>query len=158
MSVGRGRPSLGAVLFFALLVASIAVAVLVVRARSPDLVLEVRSLTCSFEPRGENGLDGASATFFVREADPHAVVSIVDSEENVVRVLDEDVALRVGEDVSYTWDGRSADGGAAPPGRYRLSVELPAAKRMMVWPERVILGSERALPDRCESEAGEEES
>jgi len=158
LSVGRARASLGAVLFFALLVASLAVAVLVVRARSPDLILEVTSLTCAFEPGTPNGIDEASANFFVRESDPHAIVSIVDSEESVVSVLDEDVALRVGEHASYTWDGRADDGQPAPPGRYRISVELPAAERMMIWPDRVILGSAGALPDRCEPEPGEGES
>lgn len=152
MSSGRGRASLGASLFVALLLASLAMAVLVVRARSPDLVLEVKSLTCAFDPGAEGGLEEASITFFVRESDQHASVSIVDSEENPVRVLDPDVALRDGEDASFTWDGRTGAGRAATPGRYRLRVELPDAQRTMVWPERMILGSARVLPDRCESE------
>jgi hypothetical protein len=150
LSIGRGRASLGATLFFALLAATLTVAVLVVRARSPDLVLEVTSLTCSFRPGADEGLDQARATFFVREADPHAVVAIVDPAENVVRTLDEDVALAVEEEASYAWDGRTDQGRRAPPGRYRLSVGLPAAERTMIWPERVILGSARVLPDRCE--------
>lgn len=154
MSLGRVRASLGATLFFALLIASLAVSVLVVRARDPDLVLEVESLTCSFDPFAERGLEEASATFFVRESEPNAIVSIVDSDGHVVRVLDADVALRSGEKVSYSWDGRTDRGARAPPGGYRLSVELPEAGRTMVWPERLVLGSAQVLPDRCEPESG----
>ena len=158
MSVGRARASLGTALFLALFVASLAVAVLVVRARSPDLVLEVTSLTCAFDPGTPQGLDEASATFFVRESDPHATVAIVDSEERVVDVLDDDAALRVDQEASYSWDGRTEDGSRAPSGRYRLSVELPAAGRTMIWPERVILGPAGTLPDRCEPESEGAES
>jgi len=158
LSLGRARANLGAILFFALLVASLAVTVLVVRARSPDLVLEVTSFTCAVEPGAEGGLDRATATFFVRESDPSAVVSIVDSEEEVVRVLDADVALRADEQTSFSWDGLTDGGSPAPPGRYRLSVELPAADRTMIWPERVILGSPRTLPERCQPMSLEGES
>lgn len=152
MSHARRRVPLGAALFFALLAASLALAVLVVRARSPDLVLEVTSLSCSFAPGADPRLDEARTTFFVRESDPNAIVSIVDSEEDVVRTLDADAALEAGESATYAWDGRTDAGTRAPPGRYRLAVKLPAAGRTMIWPERMILGSAKALPDRCRPE------
>jgi len=152
LSAGRARPNLGATLFFALLIASLAASVLVVRARDPDLVLEVRTITCSFDPGVGSALDRARATFFVRESDPDAVVSIVDSEEVVVRVLDADASLEAGEEVSYAWDGRTDAGTRAPPGRYRLAVELPDAGRTMIWPERVLLGTAQVAPERCQAE------
>lgn len=143
-------PGARVALFLALLVATTAVAVLVVRARTPDLVLEVVKQcpppapadNCSpeFDPRGEPSLRRLEIVFFVRESDPHALVRIVDSREDTVRTLDADVALESGERVAYIWDGRTNSGAFAPPGRYRLGVELPDADRDMIWPRRIFLG------------------
>jgi hypothetical protein len=129
----RHRVSLGAALFFALLGITLVTAVLIVRARTPDLMLEV-----THQPSTLSG-DDARISFFVRESDDHARVAIVDSHEDTVRTLDGDVALEAGEEVSYEWD-RSTDAGTeAPPGRYRLEVALPSQDREMVWPRRITL-------------------
>ena len=125
------RPPLGMALFFVLLAASVLSAVLVVRARTPNLVLEV-----THQPETLAG-DDARISFFVREADGHARVAIVDSHEDVVRTLDEDVALSEEQTVTYVWDRHSDTGGDVPPGRYRLLVELPSEDRVMVWPRRI---------------------
>ena len=130
---------LGVALFFALLAATLIAAVLVVRARTPDLVLEVRH-----QPELLTGED-ARITFFVRESDDHARVAIVDGHEDVVRTLDADVELSADEEVTYEWDRSTDDGGVAPPGRYRLLVELPSEDREMVWPRRMTLIA--AAPD-----------
>ena len=79
----------------------------------------------------------APIEFFVRESDDDALVAIVDSGEDLVRTLDEGVALTADEPVSYTWDGRTDDGRRAPPGRYRLLVDLPSHDREMIWPRRI---------------------
>lgn len=129
----RDRVSVGAALFFALLGVTLVMAVLVVRARTPDLMLEV-----THQPSTLTG-DDARISFFVRESDEHARVAIVDSHEDIVRTLDSDVELEAGEEVTYEWD-RSTDAGTeAPPGRYRLEVALPAKDREMVWPRRITL-------------------
>jgi hypothetical protein len=129
----RDRVSPGAALFFALLGITLVMAVLVVRARTPDLMLEV-----THQPSTLTGAD-ARISFFVRESDEHARVAIVDGREDTVRTLDDDVALDAGEEVTYEWD-RSTDAGAeAPPGRYRLEVALPSRDREMVWPRRMTL-------------------
>jgi hypothetical protein len=129
----KRRVSLGVALFFALLAATLLTAVLVVRARTPDLVLEVTR-----QPETLVGED-ARISFFVRESDEHARVAIVDGEEDVVRTLDEDVGLSSGDEVTYGWD-RSTDAGTpAPPGRYRLLVELRSEDREMIWPRRITL-------------------
>jgi hypothetical protein len=127
------RVSAGAALFFALLGITLVMAVLVVRARTPDLMLEV-----THQPSTLTG-DEARISFFVREGDDHARVAIVDSHEDTVRTLDDDVELEAGEEVSYEWD-RSTDAGTeAPPGRYRLEVALPSQDREMIWPRRMTL-------------------
>jgi hypothetical protein len=143
------RLGLAAALFFSLLVATTAVAVLVVRARTPDLVLEVTKQcpppapadNCSpeFDPNGKPLAREIEIEFFVRESDPHALVRIVDSHEDTVRTLDSDVALEADREVRYVWDGRTDAGTLAPPGRYRLGVELPSEDRDMIWPRRIFL-------------------
>jgi hypothetical protein len=114
--------------------------VLVVRARTPDLVLEVieppASQPAEFAPGGPPPND-VQITFFVREDDGHALVGIVDSHEDLVRTLDSDVALAKHRRVTYTWDGRTDSGEVAKPGRYRLLVELPSEDREMIWPRRI---------------------
>jgi hypothetical protein len=150
------RATLGAALFLALLAASTAVAVLVVRARTPDLVLEVTkqctppspatNCTPEFEPRGKPRYRRLEIVLFVRESDPHALVRIVDSHEDTVRTLDADVALDADQKVTYVWDGRTDGGAVAPPGRYRVGVELPGEDRDMIWPRRIFLGDVPGRP------------
>lgn len=135
----RGRLGLGAGLFFLLLAAALVCAVLVVRARSPDLVLEVTGIEPgrTIAPGDGRHPGEAELRFFVRESDPSARVEIVDSREDTVAVLDREVALEAGDEVSYVWDGRTDAGVAVRPGRYRLRVVLPARDREMVWPQRL---------------------
>ena len=152
MSSGSRRVPLGAALFGTLLIVSCALAVLVVRSRSPDLVLEVcapnpdRELT--FSPEATDGARKARLDFFVRESDPAARVSIVDSGEGVVRTLDDSVALAADERVEYAWDGRSDSGAFVPDGRYRLRVDLPDHDREMIWPKRLEFSSDPAAAER----------
>ena len=84
-----------------------------VRARTPDLVLEVTEPPADdpaeFSPGGPPPNE-VQLTFFVRESDEHALVGIVDSHEDLVRTLDSDVALAEREPVTYIWDGRTDDG------------------------------------------------
>ena len=131
----------GAIVFFALLAVTLAVAVLVIRARTPDLVLEVESIT----PR-ELVIDGFGTDpseveigFFVREPDPRAEVAIVDPHDEVVRTLAAAVPLEAERPVTYRWDGRSDGGALVRPGRYRLRVTLPERGREMAWPRRIVV-------------------
>jgi hypothetical protein len=129
----KDRVSLGAAFFFALLAVTLVMAVLVVRARTPDLMLEVTRQPSTLTA------DDARISFFVRESDEHARVAIVDSHEDIVRTLDGDVELDADEEVSYDWEGSTDAGTPAPPGRYRLEVALPSQDREMVWPRRITL-------------------
>lgn len=148
MNVRSRRVPLGAALFGLLLVTACALAVIVVRSRSPDLVLEVCApnpdTALVFSPQATNGPSEAMLDFFVRESDPDARISIVDGQEDVVRVLDEWVGLEAGERVTYVWDGRDDAGEYVPEGRYRLRVDLPERDREMVWPRRLVFSSDPA--------------
>jgi hypothetical protein len=140
------RLSLGGALFLVLLAASLAAAVLVVRARDPDLALEVTERACDPEPcvgrtketfAFDPGRQSALITFFVREDDPDAFVGIVGEDGEAVRTLDTGVALSESEEVTYRWDGRDDAGSVVAPRSYYLRVELPAGDREMTWPRRI---------------------
>ena len=139
---------LGAILFFGLLVVSLACAVLVVRARSPDLMLEVTRLPCELDP-AKAARQPAEVTFFVRQSDDDALVAIVDRHEDVVRTLDPSAMLDAREPYSYEWDGRDDAGAPVSQGRYRLRVDLRDGNREMVYPLRIFVGL--AAPPGCGS-------
>ena len=150
-TAGRGA-RLGAILFFVLLAATLAAAVLVVRARTPDLVLEVtrwKPCTRELSPARPGNPGRVRVTFFVRESDDHALVRIVDSAERTVRTLDADRPLVAEEKVRYYWDGSTDAGKRAPPGLYRLGVTLPAHDRVMVWPRRIGVDTEQRPDDEA---------
>lgn len=132
------RAPLGAIVFFGLLVASLVCTVLVVRARSPDLMLEVTSLSCALDPDTATEKP-ARISFFVRQSDDDALVAIVDRYEDVVRTLDQSIALTASQPYSYTWDGRDDDGSRVPAGRYRLRVDLRDSDREMIFPLRIFV-------------------
>lgn len=140
------RLSLGGALFGVLLAASLIAAVLVVRARDPDLALEVTQRICNPEPcvgrtketfAFDPGRQSALITLFVREDDPDALVAIVGEDDEAVRTLDPDAALEEGREVTYRWDGRDDAGSPVAPRSYYLRVELPESDRDMIWPRRI---------------------
>ena len=127
------RLSFGAALFLVVLAATLATAVLVVRARDPDLALEAWRVAREFDPdEGPIGIE-----FFVRKSEPDAFVGIVDEEGEPVRTLDPDAELGQGDEVAYTWDGSDDEGTIVPPESYFLRVDLSSRDRDMVWPRRI---------------------
>lgn len=126
-------------LFVILFAGGLAASVLVLGSRTPDLVLEVRRLPDVVSPNDDDLCDTAEITFFVREDDPSAVVTIVGRNLALARTLDADATLEANKPVTYLWDGTDDAGEPAPVGRYRLRVELPASDRDMVFPRRMNL-------------------
>jgi hypothetical protein len=150
------RLSLGGAVFALLLAASLIAAVIVVRARDPDLALEVTERACEPEPcvgrdqqtfSFDPGQQTALITFFVRKDDSDAFVGIVDEDDEPVRTLDDAAALAEGEEVTYRWDGRDDAGSLVSPQSYYLRVELPSRDRDMIWPRRM-----RVVPSSGEQE------
>ena len=133
------RVTRSAVLFAVLFALALATSVLVLASRTPDLVLEVRRLPDVISPNDDDLCDKAEITFFVREDEPHARVTLVGKDLVLVKTLDDDAALEKEQPVTYEWDGTGDDGETAPVGRYRLRVELPESGRDMVFPRRVDL-------------------
>ncbi|MGI9021477.1 MAG: FlgD immunoglobulin-like domain containing protein [Solirubrobacterales bacterium] len=133
------RLSRATILFAILFAGGLAASVLVLASRTPDLVLEVRRLPGVISPNDDDLCDTAEITFFVREDDSNAAVTIVGKNLALVRTLDAGASLEANKPVTYRWDGTDDAGGPAPVGRYRLRVELPASDRDMVFPRRMNL-------------------
>jgi hypothetical protein len=143
---------LATALFALLLAASLVTAALVVRAKTPDLIVEITGLPRgmqdpvtgekakhAFTPDGDGKHDVAQFDLFVREDEPHATVEIVGAFLEPVRVLASDVPLQANDIVHYSWNGRTDDGDPAPPGNYRIRVLLPTLDRDVVDPRRIDL-------------------
>jgi hypothetical protein len=129
----------GAILFVALLVASVVVAGVVVRARTPKLEIEVLHLPLKFSPNANGHRDVAHIRFFARDSDPDAAVQVVGPNREVVRTLYRG-PLTADEPISLTWNGRTTTGRVANPvDRYRLRVILPSQNRDMVFPQQMRL-------------------
>jgi len=126
------RSRLGAAALIALLVASLVLGVVVYRARTPDLALEVTSF-----PKDFGGRAIAEIVFFVRFGDEDARVEIVGRDQVVARTLAESITLEADERIRCLWDGLDDEGEKAEPGRYRLRVTLPDEGREMVFPKRL---------------------
>jgi hypothetical protein len=137
---------LGSIALVVLLVASLALGVLVYRARTPDLALEVTSFPKSFK-----GEEVAEMVFFVRFDDEDATVEIVGRDQVVVRTLADPIPLSAEEEVQCLWDGLDDVGEEAPPGRYRLRVTLPSEGRTMVFPKRLDIEPGIGTPERTGS-------
>lgn len=66
---------------------------------------------------------------------------ILDSDDDVVRVLDENRPVRRGRTI-FRWDGRDDAGELAPDGEYRLRLHLDEERRTIVIPNEVALDTE----------------
>jgi hypothetical protein len=67
--------------------------------------------------------------------------AILDSGDDVVRILEEDRPVRRGR-ATFRWDGRDDAGELAPDGEYRLRLHLDQERRTIVIPNEVELDTE----------------
>lgn len=134
MSVPRGGA--GPAALVALLAAALAVAVLVYRARTPDLALEAPRVERDLRLGAEPPRGTARIRFFVRFDEPDALVQVVGAMRQPVRTLYRG-PLEERREMVCAWDGRDDGGELADPGHYRLRVVLPSADRDMIYPRRI---------------------
>ena len=139
----RPQSRLGAWGLVALFLASLALGILVLRARTPDLALEVTSYPKELRESGATEI-----VFFVRFDEPEASVELVGRNQEVARTLAAPVALAAEEEVVCSWDGLGDDGEVVEPGRYRLRVTLPGEGREMVFPRRLQVDAGDLAPGR----------
>jgi hypothetical protein len=118
----------------------VVIAGVVVHARTPKLELEVQHLTKEFAPAGNTTHPRtARIEFFVRDADPRALVQIVGPQRQRVRTLHRG-PLAAYKTVTYHWNGRTDSGRLASLDEgYRLRVVLPGQDRDMVYPQEINL-------------------
>ena len=153
MSAPEREGRAGPALLVAILVASLLTGVLVYRARTPDLALEVTRIE-RLLGEGRKADLPVEIEFFVRFDEPHALVQIVGKGDEPVRTFAEDVPLADEERISCEWDGIDDDGAPVPPGNYRLRVVLPEQGRDMVFPQRILVRQPGGDPESVAGEDG----
>jgi hypothetical protein len=79
----------------------------------------------------------ASIAFTLRRRD-RVTISILDSDDHVIRTLLDDVNKPVGR-LSVIWNGRDDSGLLAPDGKYRVHVRLPSERRTFRLPNVIQL-------------------
>jgi hypothetical protein len=149
----RHRPAAGALLFAVLTAASLAVAAIVLHAKTSKLELEVKTLTRCFEPPHSGALAQrpceirggrptpkiARFSFYVRDSVPSATVELLGADPRHHRTFVAGRPLVAGRVYSFAWTGRADGGGPAPAGKYRLRVAMPELGRNIIYPPPVRL-------------------
>lgn len=130
-------------MFVLLLVATIAAFAYAQRLKREPLILDkvtlgrtfvtadgrVKRIT-AFSPNGDCRADNARIRFRVTRSD-RANVQIVDPDGRLVRTLARNRFLKRYRFSTFHWGGRTKDGEAAPPGRYKLRVILLGQDRTL---------------------------
>jgi hypothetical protein len=131
----RRRANLAAVVFALLVVATVAAFAWSQRLKRDPLVLDRvtfgKSGAAAFTPNRDCRQDRVRIRFRVTVSD-HGDVQIVKPGGKLVVTLARDVYLKRYHFFTYLWDGRSREGGRAPPGRYKLRVKLLGQERTLV--------------------------
>jgi hypothetical protein len=95
------------------------------------------TVTRTFSPVCRCKTSQAVIKFRLRRADS-VTLSILDAGHRRIRVLASSEHLGTGKH-RFVWDGRTAGGGVAPDGTYRVRVELASKGRTINLPNRIVL-------------------
>lgn len=128
-----GADPLARVVFAALVLASFAAFGLTQRLKhTPTVVQDIR-MSASFRPgsKSSNGVERIS--FKLQRADS-VTVAVIDSQGDVVRTLARHLAMPPYKRASFYWNGHEAHGRHAPPGTYRVRIDLRRQKRQILTP------------------------
>jgi hypothetical protein len=131
----RRRVSTAAVVFALLVAATVAAFAWSQRLKRDPLILDRvtfgRSGAAAFTPNRDCRRDRIRIRFRLTVSD-RADVQIVKPGGRLVVTLARDAHLKRYHFFTYRWDGRSREGGTAPPGRYKLRVRLLGEERNLV--------------------------
>jgi hypothetical protein len=94
-------------------------------------------VTRRFSPTCDCSTDRASIGFSLRLSG-RITISILDSDDHVIRTLLDDVYEPAGR-LRVTWNGRNGSSLVAPDGEYRVRVHLPAERRTIRLPNVIHL-------------------
>jgi hypothetical protein len=135
------------VLFAALVLATLAAFVVAQRVKRGGLVLDRVKVTHGFTPNGNGITDRARFRFRLTRPD-EADVQIIDRDDDLVRTIASDRALRSYHYYVFRWDGRTDIGDPAPRGKYRIRVVLRNQGRTIVPEKTIFLRRPPPLPAR----------
>jgi hypothetical protein len=131
----RRRASFAAVVFALLVAATVAAFAWSQRLKRDPLVLDRvtfgRAGAGAFTPNRDCRRDRIRIRFRVTVSD-RGDVQVVKPGGKLVVTLARDAYLKRYRFFTYFWDGRSREGGKAPPGRYKLRVKLLGEERTLV--------------------------
>lgn len=99
----------------------------------------------SFTPNGDCRFDRVRIRFRVTQSD-HAIVQVIRPGGVLVLTLSRGRYLKRYHYFTFYWNGRSRQGGIAPPGRYKLRVKLLSQGRVLVPPGVIRLHSAKRRP------------
>ena len=148
MAERRGAPSLGAALFVALVVLSVAAFAVTRAARSADDLVNTVVLTKKLPPGGK-----ATVSFVLAEPDSDVDVQIIyGGTQRRVRQIAAGADLAAGTQ-KLTWDGTTDRDRPAPPGLYAIRVSLGEQDREILPPGRIRVLEPKAPADAANAGA-----
>jgi hypothetical protein len=154
----RRRANAAALVFALLVLATVAAFGWAQRLKRDPLVLDRVTFgtarSPSFTPNGDCRSDRERIRFRVTQSD-HATVQIIKPGGRVVVTLARDRFLKRYHFFTFYWDGRRRGGGTAPPGRYKLRVELLGQERNLVPPGVIHLHSAPRRASACGKSSGQ---
>jgi hypothetical protein len=131
----RRRASFAAVVFALLVAATVAAFAWSQRLKRDPLVLDRVTFgtvaSRAFTPNRDCRFDRIRIRFRVTVSD-RADVQVVKPGGKLIVTLARDAYLKRYHFFTYFWDGRSREGGKAPPGRYKLRVKMLGEDRTLV--------------------------
>jgi FlgD Ig-like domain len=139
------RPSLAALVFAALVVATVGAFFVTTRLKRSAPAIEQLNFNRHFSPNGDGVLDYALFGFRLRRAD-QVTVSIVTRGGGKVRTLVENIELSKGRRYRFRWDGRTDSGRIAPDGEYHVRVGLRRQGRVATSPRKLFLDTTPPRP------------
>ncbi len=139
------RPSVGAMVFAALVVATVGAFFVTTRLKRSAPAIEQLKFNRHFSPNGDGVVDYARFGFRLRRPD-EVTVSIVMRDGTRVRTLADNRELRRGKRYRFRWDGRTDSGAVAPDGEYHVRVSLRRQGRSATSPRKVFLDTKPPRP------------
>jgi hypothetical protein len=129
---------LAALLFAALVVATVGAFFVTTRLKRSTPVIEQLTFRRSFSPNSDGRFDAALFSFRLRRTDD-VTVTVVTRDGDEVRTLAEDVLLQGHRRHRFRWDGRTDSGGRARDGEYHLRVGLRRQGRTVTSGRKLFL-------------------
>lgn len=139
------RPSPAALVFAALVVATVGAFFVTTRLKRSTPVIERLTFNRHFSPNGDGRSDYVQFALRLRHTDD-ATISIVTRGGDRVRTLADNRTVQKGRRFSFRWDGRTASGAIAPDGEYHVRVSLRRQGRVVTSGRKIFLDTTPPRP------------